>query len=198
MTESKNPHPLKQRLGGRNLYLIGMMGSGKSSSGKPLAEQLGYGFIDADKVIEELLGQSIQTIFADQGEEQFREIETQVLQSIGQRHSLIVATGGGVVTRPTNWGVLHQGIVIWLDANPRQILTRLKSDPNQRPLLSEKTKEETFYSLLKKRQAFYSEADLHLSVETETPEEVATMIMEKLPSIIRTPEDPAAPQTTSR
>ena len=198
MTDSKSPHPLKQRLCGRNLYLIGMMGSGKSSSGEPLAKQISYGFIDADKVIEELLGQSIQTIFAQQGEEQFREIETQVLQGIGQRHSLVVATGGGVVTRPKNWGVLHQGIVIWLDANPRQILTRLESDKSQRPLLGGENKEEIFYSILKKRQPFYSEADLHLSVDTEPPEEVAKMIMEKLPSIIRTPEDPAAPQTISR
>ena len=198
MKASKSPHPLKERLGGRNLYLIGMMGTGKSSSGKPLAKQLSYGFIDADKLIEELLGQSIQTIFEQQGEEQFRDIESQVLQGIGQRHSLVVATGGGVVTKPTNWGVLHQGIVIWLDTNLRQILHRLELDQTKRPLLKEKNIAEVVDSLLKKRQPFYSEADLHLKVDIEPPEEVAKMILEKLPSIIRNPEDPGAPQTTSR
>ncbi len=198
MAEMQHPHPIKQRLGGRNLYLIGMMGSGKTSSGKPLAKQLGYGFIDVDKVIEELLGKSIQSIFDEEGEVQFREIEAQVLQNIGQRHSLVVATGGGVITKSTNWGILHQGVVIWLNTNPEQILNRLSSDQNKRPLLQKNNKEAVFYSILKERQALYSEADLHLNVDIEPPGEVARMIIEKLPSIIRSPEDPAAPHTTSK
>jgi len=104
------PHPLRSRLGGRNLYLVGMMGSGKSSSGRPLAQQLGYGFADADPVIEQAAGCTIAEIFERDGEAGFRALESQVLQAIGQRHSLVVATGGGVITKPENWGVLHQGL----------------------------------------------------------------------------------------
>ena len=96
---------LRQRLGGRSLYLIGMMGSGKTSTGRPLAEQLGYGFVDADAVIEQAANCTIPEIFERDGEEGFRSLESQVLSAICQRHSLVVATGGGVVTQPTNWGL---------------------------------------------------------------------------------------------
>ena len=104
---------LKQRLAGRSLYLVGMMGSGKTSTGRPLAERLGYGFVDADAVIEQAAGCSIPDIFDRDGEASFRSLESQVLSAISQRHSLVVATGGGVVTQPENWGMLHSGIVIW-------------------------------------------------------------------------------------
>ena len=116
---------LKQRLGGRNLFLVGMMGCGKTSTGRPLAERLGYGFVDADAVIEQVAGCTISEIFERDGEEEFRTLETQVMRSISERHSLVVATGGGVVTRTENWGMMHQGIVIWLDVERRQLLQRL-------------------------------------------------------------------------
>ena len=126
---------LRQRLGGRSLYLIGMMGSGKSSTGRPLAERLGYGFVDADAVIEQVTGSNISEIFERDGEDHFRDLETQVLRSISERHSLVVATGGGIVTRSENWGMMHQGIVIWLDVERDQLLLRLQKDFTQRPLL---------------------------------------------------------------
>ena len=118
---------LKQRLAGRSLYLVGMMGSGKTSTGRPLAERLGYGFVDADAVIEQAAGCSIPDIFGRDGEAGFRSLESQVLSAISQRHSLVVATGGGVVTQPENWGMLHSGIVIWLDVVPDQLLQRLNA-----------------------------------------------------------------------
>ena len=191
------PHPLRSRLGGRNLYLVGMMGSGKSSSGRPLAKALGYGFVDADPVIEQVAGRSIPQIFAEDGEAGFRAIEAQVLQAIGQRHSLVVATGGGVVTKPENWGVLHQGIVIWLDPSPEQLLNRLKSDTTQRPLLTTDNPGETLHALLQERIPLYKEADLHLQVTDQSAEQVAAMILNNLPSILRSdPGAPGAPQTT--
>ena len=91
---------LKERLSGRSIYLIGMMGSGKTSTGRPLAKRLGYGFVDADAVIEQVAGCTIPEIFERDGEAGFRSIESQVLNAISQRHSLVVATGGGVVTKP--------------------------------------------------------------------------------------------------
>jgi shikimate kinase len=92
-----------ERLQGINIYLIGMMGAGKSSTGIQLAERLGYRFFDTDAVIEAAAGQTIPAIFEHQGEDAFRELETQVLAELSAYQRLVIATGGGIVTRPMNW-----------------------------------------------------------------------------------------------
>ena len=178
---------LKQRLGGRSLYLVGMMGSGKTSTGRPLAERLGYGFVDADAVIEQAAGCSIPEIFDRDGEAGFRGLESQVLSAISQRHSLVVATGGGVVTQPENWGVLHSGIVIWLDVVPDQLLQRLKADSTVRPLLKTADPEAVLDQLLNERRPLYGEADLTVVINDETPEVVADGILQLLPSLLKDP-----------
>ena len=178
---------LKQRLGGRSLYLVGMMGSGKTSTGRPLAERLGYGFVDADAVIEQAAGCSIPEIFERDGEAGFRKLESQVLSAISQRHSLVVATGGGVVTQPENWGLLHSGIVIWLDVVPEQLLQRLKADSTVRPLLQTADPEVALNTLLNERRPLYGEADLTVVINDETPEAVADGILQLLPSLLKDP-----------
>ena len=178
---------LKQRLGGRSLYLVGMMGSGKTSTGRPLAERLGYGFVDADAVIEQVAGCTISEIFERDGEEEFRSLETQVMRSISERHSLVVATGGGVVTRTENWGLMHQGIVIWLDVERRQLLQRLQSDSTQRPLLMTGDPAETLDEILKQRRPMYDEADLTVVIESESADVVADGIIQLLPELIKDP-----------
>ncbi|QNI56526.1 shikimate kinase [Synechococcus sp. BIOS-E4-1] len=178
---------LRQRLGGRSLYLVGMMGSGKTSTGRPLAERLGYGFVDADAVIEQVAGCTISEIFERDGEEDFRSLETQVLRSISERHSLVVATGGGVVTRSENWGMMQQGIVIWLDVERRQLLQRLQADSTQRPLLMTEDPAETLDAILKQRRPLYDEADLTVVIESETPDVVANGIIQLLPELIKDP-----------
>ena len=178
---------LRQRLGGRSLYLIGMMGSGKSSTGRPLAERLGYGFIDADAVIEKVAGSSISEIFERDGENHFRDLETQVLRSISERHSLVVATGGGIVTRSENWGMMHQGIVIWLDVERDQLLLRLQKDSTQRPLLQVNDPGEAVDEILSQRRPLYNEADLTVVVGTETADVVADGIIQLLPELIKDP-----------
>ena len=182
---------LKQRLGGRSLYLVGMMGSGKTSTGRPLAEQLGYGFVDADAVIEQAAGCTIPEIFERDGEAGFRDLENQVLNAISQRHSLVVATGGGVVTQPENWGLLHSGIVIWLDVVPEQLMERLRADSTIRPLLQTEDPEAALNALLAERRALYAEADLTVVIQQETPAEVADGILQLLPTLLKDP-------TTSR
>ena len=194
------PHLLKARLGGRNLYLIGMMGSGKSSTGRPLAQRLGYGFVDADGVVEALAGRPIPQIFETDGEQGFRTLERQVLQAIGERHSLVVATGGGVITQPENWGVLHQGIVIWLAPERDQLLARLHQDPGARPLLQERDPAAALDALLEARTPLYAEADLRITVGNETVNAVTERILEAIPGILQPDElmfqAPNAPQTT--
>ena len=178
---------LKQRLAGRSLYLVGMMGSGKTSTGRPLAERLGYGFVDADAVIEQAAGCSIPEIFERDGEEGFRKLESQVLSAISQRHSLVVATGGGVVTQPENWGLLHSGIVIWLDVVSDQLLQRLKADSTVRPLLQTADPEAALNTLLNERRPLYAEADLTVVINDEAPETVADGILQLLPSLLKDP-----------
>lgn len=186
---------LAQRLQGLNLYLVGMMGAGKSAVGRPLAEALGYRFIDADSVIEQTAGRSIPEIFASDGETGFRELETAVLDSIAHWHSLVVATGGGVVTRPRNWGHLQQGVVIWLDAPQELLLARLSADPTARPLLALADPAERLGTLLVERRPLYGQADLTVAQQTgESPSQIAHKLLEALPAILRQRQQaPAAP-----
>ena len=178
---------LKERLGGRSIYLIGMMGSGKTSTGRPLAKRLGYGFVDADAVIEQVANCTIPEIFELDGEEGFRLIESQVLNAISQRHSLVVATGGGVVTKPENWGQLHSGIVVWLDVDRLQLIERLRGDATQRPLLQQPDPEAALDTLLLQRRPLYDEADLTVVIQDETPDDVADGILQLLPTLIKDP-----------
>jgi shikimate kinase len=185
---------LAQRLQGLNLYLVGMMGAGKSAVGRPLADALGYRFVDADTVLEGAAGRPIPEIFASEGEAAFRQLETAVLGQISGWHSLVVATGGGVVTRPENWGHMRQGVVVWLDAPAEQLLARLGSDPTPRPLLQADDPDSRLRQLLAERQPLYAQADLHVRQRQEQPPQVAQLVLEALPGILRArPEAPQHP-----
>ena len=176
---------LKQRLEGLNLYLVGMMGSGKSSAGRHLAEQLGYRFLDADTSLEQVAGRSIPEIFAREGESGFRELEAAVLNQIAGWHSLVVATGGGVVTRAQNWGQMRQGVVIWLDAPDELLLQRLSADPTPRPLMAGPDPASRLQQLLAERRPLYAQADLHIVQDGRGPAQVAEQVLEALPSILK-------------
>ncbi|MFM8967247.1 MAG: shikimate kinase [Vulcanococcus sp.] len=180
------PHSdLRQRLEGLNLYLVGMMGSGKSSAGRHLAEQLGYRFLDADTTLEQVAGRPIPELFATEGEEGFRRLEAAVLNQIASWHSLVVATGGGVVTQPQNWGQLHQGVVIWLDAPDSLLLQRLAADPTPRPLMAVANPAARLAELLEQRRPLYAQADLHIQQDGRPADQVAAQILEALPSVIK-------------
>jgi shikimate kinase len=181
-------HPdLAERLRGLNLYLVGMMGAGKSSVGRPLATALGYRFLDADTALEQAATRSIPEIFASEGEEAFRALETAVLDGIAAWHSLVVATGGGVVTRPVNWGHLRQGVVIWLDAPEELLLRRLRADSTTRPLLVAADPAARLRALLAERRPLYAQADLTVTQGEEAPARIAERVLEALPSILREP-----------
>ena len=181
---------LRRRLEGLNLYLVGMMGSGKSTAGRQLAAQLGYRFLDADHSLEQVAGRSIPEIFASEGEAGFRQLESAVLNQIASWHSLVVATGGGVVTRPENWGQMRQGVVIWLDAPEALLLQRLNADPTPRPLMAAADPAARLAALLAERRPLYAQADLHIVQDGRPPEQVARQVLEALPSILREREAP--------
>ena len=196
MAVQSTPQTLKEKLGGRNIFLIGMMGSGKSQTGPVLAKMINYAFVDTDDVIEKASKQSISSIFEKDGEKVFRDVEKKVLKEISQHHSLVIATGGGLVTLPENWGILHQGIVIWLDLDLKRSIKRLESDKKKRPLLIGDDLAENFSQIYESRKPVYLESDLRIEVEDQSPYEVATMIAERLLSILIDPETQAERHTT--
>ncbi len=188
MTDLLRSNSLIQILNGRIIYLVGMMGSGKSKTGPYLAKALQYSFVDQDLLIEQVSKMSIAEIFEKEGEQCFRDLETQVLKEIGQRHSLVIATGGGVVMRSENWGILHQGIVVWIDTSREQLAARLNADQTRRPLLENNDSAKSLDLLIKERHPFYSESDLHMKVNKETAKEVALNIVKNLANILCDPK----------
>lgn len=104
---------LRQQM--ENILLVGMPGCGKTTVGQQLAQELGKKFVDADQALEETTGQRITDILPSQGEAAFRALETQTLSDLGKQSGLVIATGGGCVTREENYNLLHQnGTVFWL------------------------------------------------------------------------------------
>ncbi len=168
-------------LKGMNLYLIGMMGAGKSTVGRAIAHQVGYHFFDTDDLIAQLAGQSINEIFATVGEEGFRDLETQVISELCAYKNLVVATGGGLIIRQKNWSYLQYGVVVWLDVPVEQIYARLQEDTT-RPLLRDPDPLGKLKSLLSARLKMYAQADVHIKVgKDETPDELAARILKEIP-----------------
>ena len=135
-----------------NIALIGMAGCGKSTLGRQLARETGKRFVDADTEIEAMAGKTIPEIFAQDGEEEFRRLETQVLSDLGKQSGLVIATGGGCVTREENHPLLHQnGHILWLKRDPEKLPTA------GRPL-SQKTAPAVLYEQRKPMYAAFADA----------------------------------------
>jgi shikimate kinase len=149
-------------LKGTSLYLVGMPGSGKTTFGQRLAEHLGYGFFDTDQMIESAVGQKTSQIFAESGEQLFRELERQVLVELSPYGRCVIATGGGIVLKPENWSYLRHGVVLWLDVPLDLLLGRLESD-SSRPLLVGDL-QARLTQLQADRAHLYAQADLRLEV----------------------------------
>lgn len=177
-------------INGLNVYLIGMMGSGKSTVGKELAQKLNYRFFDTDVLIEQVAQKTINEIFTQDSESAFRQMETQILAELSSNLRLAIATGGGIVLKRENWSYLHHGLIVWLDAPIEVLLARLAAD-NTRPLLQNPDPAGTLQQLLNQRQELYAQADLRISITNdETPEEIASRILEAIPQVLKPPVIP--------
>eukprot|EP00534_Pseudo-nitzschia_fraudulenta_P003292 CAMPEP_0201119108 /NCGR_PEP_ID=MMETSP0850-20130426/3295_1 /ASSEMBLY_ACC=CAM_ASM_000622 /TAXON_ID=183588 /ORGANISM="Pseudo-nitzschia fraudulenta, Strain WWA7" /LENGTH=301 /DNA_ID=CAMNT_0047384691 /DNA_START=171 /DNA_END=1073 /DNA_ORIENTATION=- len=176
---------LGPRLQGSNLYLVGMMGSGKSSVGDKLARRMGsYKFLDTDDIIEKATKVSIPDIFEAEGEDGFRDVESQVLDTVHSYVRCVVSTGGGLVCRPKNWGKLQTGIVIWLDVAPEVIIKRIEGN-DDRPLLKTEDPLQTLKDLLEERESKYSQADFRVEITEDMDEDtVASKIVMDLHNYI--------------
>lgn len=159
-----------------NIILIGMMGTGKSTVGRLVADHLNYSLVDLDAEIERMAGKSIPEIFAADGEGCFRDIETAALRAVLQRTSQIIATGGGAVLRPENCEAMKRGgWVVALTADADTIVERVRGDAN-RPLLAGNV-EERVQSILMERADKYRFADLMVDTAGLKADEVAAEIL---------------------
>ncbi len=175
-------------LQGLNIYLIGMMGSGKTTIGKLLAERLIYQFMDTDTTIEKIVGISVTEIFQTSGESEFRQLETQVLAEISAYTRLLVATGGGIAIKLENWNHLQQGLVIWLDVSVDVLAERLKNDLTRPILNTPGDLQSKLHQILADRRDRYAAADLHIPITSNLPPtEIVEQILKLIPTVLKAP-----------
>lgn len=166
-----------------NIILVGFSGTGKSQVGKVVAEELGWVFADVDLEIEARESKSIQSIFAEDGEDAFRRVEREELSRVSQGRRQVISTGGGAMTDPDNRNtLLGSGLVVCLDASPESIYRRLRHNQagpwERRPMLAAPAPLERIRELKESRRESYSLA--HETVDTEelTVKEAAAKVIE--------------------
>jgi shikimate kinase len=164
-----------------NIFLIGPMGSGKSTIGRHLAELLKMDFVDADHEVERRTGASIPLIFEIEGEDGFRRRETAVIDELTRKENVVLATGGGAVIAEANRRALHsRGTVVYLQAPLDTLFERTRKDRN-RPLLHTEDPRTRLEALLREREPLYrQEADIIVDTDHRTPTSVAREIITKL------------------
>jgi shikimate kinase len=160
-----------------NLALIGFMGTGKSSIGRLVAEQLRFAFIDTDELIENEIGRSIPDIFALQGEAAFRKYERDVVNALSTRRNTVIATGGGLVADPSNLASLKShALVVCLWASPETIWERVRSQ-SHRPLLQTSDPQARIRELLEQRGPAYRQADVLVHTGFRSAKEAAQQVL---------------------
>ena len=148
-----------------NIFLVGMMGAGKTTLGRTLAQRLGLEFVDTDRVLVERTGVPVATIFEFEGEDGFRRREGALLAEMGARDGLVVATGGGAILSEENRSIMRaHGTVIYLRARLDNLWERTRHDTS-RPLLATPDPRATLASLLAEREPLYRDA-AHITVDT--------------------------------
>ncbi|MGL4397016.1 MAG: shikimate kinase [Hyphomicrobium sp.] len=180
MTDAADLDLLKSRLAGRSIVLVGLMGCGKSSIGKRLAAKMALPFVDTDDEIEKLAAKSISDIFADHGEEFFRDRERKVIARLLSNGPQILATGGGAFMHPeTRAAVRQNGVSVWLKAD-LPILMRRVAKRDTRPLLKTANPEATMRKLMDARYPVYAEADIIVESRDEPHDVIICELIARL------------------
>jgi len=172
-------------LGKPSISLTGFMFTGKSSVGKTLAARLGLKYVDLDEEIIGRAGSSIDKIFAERGEAEFRRLECETLASVLPVPGQVIATGGGVVREPENRRLLKKhSCVIWLKAKPQTILERFRNSRSRvvRPLLKVPDPEGEIIRLLAERDPWYRECDFSVDTDNLSVQAVSEQIIRQIVS----------------
>lgn len=164
-----------------NIFLIGFMGAGKSTIARTLVRELGCPLVEMDERIVQEQGMSINDIFAQYGEEHFRDIESKLIQDLGKQEASVISCGGGVVVRPQNTEYMKQsGRIVFLSATPETVYERVKNS-NDRPILNGHMNVEYIAQLMEKRRSLYEEAaDFIVATDKKTREEICQEILDRL------------------
>ncbi|WP_166259009.1 shikimate kinase AroK [Marinobacter salicampi] len=165
----------------KRIVLVGPMGAGKSTIGRLLARELGYRFVDSDRLIEERCGANIPWIFDVEGEEGFRQRESAMLAELAHQQAVVVATGGGAVMKPENHETLKQdALVVYLKTSIDQQVERTRRDKN-RPLLQNDDPEAVLRDLFTMRDPLYNElADLVMFTDRKSPRLVVRQLINRM------------------
>ena len=160
-----------------NLALVDFMGTGKSSVGRLVAEQLHFNFVDTDEMIESQTGKSVAEIFAQHGEPAFRQLERDVVEKFAGSRGLVISTGGGLVMHPENMASLKRhALIICLWASPETIWERVRTQTH-RPLIQTPDPLGKIRELLAQRSAAYHEADGLIHTGFRSPREVVQQVI---------------------
>ena len=166
------------------IYLIGYMGSGKTTIGAKLAKKLGFEFIDIDHFIENRQRKTISEIFSEKGEDAFRLIEHNALEEISLFENVVISTGGGAPCFYNNMELMNKsGFTVYLKTSPEELTKRLSNAKNERPLLKGKTTEEMQVFIaenLEKRNHYYNQARLIFDAEQMLAKTDVDSIVENL------------------
>lgn len=165
----------------QNVFLVGPMGSGKTTIGRILASKLRYDFHDSDQEIEKRTGVNIPLIFEIEGEEGFRKREQDVIEELTRLHPIVLATGGGAILKRENRQCLSaRGTVVFLHSSIDELLDRTSKDKN-RPLLQNDSPRETLEALMQTREPLYRKvADLTIETGKGRVQGVANKILEQM------------------
>ncbi len=162
------------------IFLIGFMGSGKSTLGKRLAKKMSWEFMDMDKVLEEQEGMAVTQIFQEKGEAYFRETESLLLQSLDPSMNRVVATGGGAPCHKNNMEVMNEkGVTVYLRMHECSLASRLEKARADRPLLKNiETAQlpEFIRQKLDEREPFYNQAHCIIKGESVKPDHIISLI----------------------
>ncbi|WP_370232559.1 shikimate kinase AroK [Marinobacter nauticus] len=165
----------------KRVVLVGPMGAGKSTIGRLLARELGYRFLDSDRIIEERCGANIPWIFDVEGEDGFRQRETSMLDELSNEVGTVLATGGGAVMRAENHGLLKKNsVVVYLKTSIDQQVERTRKDRN-RPLLQNDDPEGVLRRLFAIRDPLYTElADIVMFTDRKSPRLVVRQLVNRI------------------
>lgn len=162
---------------GNNILLVGFMGTGKTVVGNALAEALGFQYLDTDDLIVEMAGKTIPEIFSQDGEDRFRDYETEAVRKVGELRDHVIATGGGAVLRDENVALMKKaGKMICLTATPEVIYDRVKTD-TYRPLLQVSDPMARIRELLALRKPYYDKADVMIDTSGLSVAQVVDKIL---------------------
>ena len=160
-----------------NIVLAGFMGTGKTSVGRILAQELNMSFIDMDSIIEERAGKAISLIFAEDGESHFREIERDLVSELSNERGKVIATGGGIVVNSDNvTDFSHSGLLVCLSADPETILARVAKETH-RPLLEGDDKRKSILTLLESRRELYNAIEHQVDTSSLSIDETVSVII---------------------